>query len=149
MKENIILIAALIIVGTTIWIVGSLIVGAVVARKNRRRKEDKEKDLCTLKLDMKNGDQQAKIKLQQQLLHFEERFENAKDKARRAEEEFNNFKRILDIFDPELQEEMQTVKLPKNLTRLSYDEKGKDDHVFLYGEELEEYFKAQEEIIEQ
>lgn len=149
MREEIIFLAALIIVGTTIWIVGSLIVDAIIARKNQRKKEEKEIELRTLRLDMKNGDEQAKLKMQEQLLHFEDRYKKAKSNTRDAKKELENFKRIFELLDPELQEEMQTIQLPKNLNTLSYERKGSEDRVFLYMDDLENYLKTQEVITEQ
>lgn len=145
MKEIIIFVAALIIVTATVLMILVIIAGVII----RWKKKSKEKDLRILRLDMEKGNKKAELKLQKQLLFFEINYERAKKNAEKAEKALSDFKTIFNLFDPDVQEDMQLVRVPKNLRLLSYEDKEKKHDVFLMNDDLETFIKTQQDLIEQ
>ena len=139
MKENIILIAALIVIGTTVFVAFLMIGDLITTRKTKQ----KEKEMWKLKLDMQKGDKKAELKLNEQLLFFEEKYETAKERVKTAEKNLENFKTMFNLLDPEIEEETILVKLPKNLSKLSFEDKEKRHDVFLMHNDLENYLETQ------
>lgn len=141
MKDNIIFVASLIIIGFTIIVLATMMNDLI----KKIIKKHKAKELRILRLAMREGDEKAELKLKEQLLFYKKRLKEAEETVEKRQDEFDRFQDIFDLFNPEINEEKQTVRLPKNLKRLSFDDEN-DNQVFLMYSELEEFLQVQKDI---
>lgn len=140
MKETVVFIASLIIIGVAVIVTLSLLYAFVLIIIEKHKK----KELRTLRLAMKEGDKTAELKLKEQLLFFEKRVEDTQRKARTAEKELQNFKTIYELFNPDNEGKERVIRVPEDLTQLSFE--GKDCDVFLMRDELKEFLLIQEDL---
>lgn len=132
MRENILLIAALIIIGATVIVIVLVTVMFISEWEQRRLKK--------IRLDFEKGDRKAEQKLRKQLQRYTKQVEDAEQRRIDAQRKLTRFKMIYELFDIEDKKGKMVVELPADIESLTFRD-SEDNFNYFYEEDLR---KAQE-----